>query len=55
MPNLFIKKGIRRIQNVSDIWERDIRIIECLVQNESAYSGRFPKSVRKGLANPLVI
>ena len=47
IPNLLRKKGIARMNNVSDIWEIDNMMVDRFTTNESAYSGTFTKPERK--------
>ena len=47
IPNLFRKKGIVRMNSVSEIWEMDMIMVEYFITNESAYFGIFLKSSRK--------
>src|ERR1700742_1035368 len=55
IPNRRRKKGIVRINSVSDIWEMESSKFECLTPNESANSGDLAKSLRKALPKAFVI
>ena len=43
------------MQRVSEICEREIKILACFTPKVSAYSAILPKLLIKGLAKPLVI
>src|SRR5579872_7184978 len=53
MPNLCKKKGIVRMNRVSDTWEMESRRLGCFTPNEPGY--RFLKSSRKVPPNKFVI
>src|ERR1044072_9000003 len=46
IPKRFKKKGIARINNVSEICEIDMMMVEYFTTNESAYAGTFEKFER---------
>ena len=50
MPNLLKKKGMSKIQRVSDICDSEISIFVCCTANVSEYSGKAPKPAIKPLA-----
>ena len=55
IPNLLRQKGMRRIQHVSLICDREMRILACCAPNVSAYSATSLNDVINGLAYPFVI
>ena len=55
IPKCFRKKGMARINNVSDICEMDSRITECFTPKDSAYSGILAKLPKKRSPYVLVI
>ena len=50
MPNFFMKKGIRRMQRVSEAWEMAMRALEFFTAKVSARVGSDAKEPRKVLA-----
>ena len=55
IPKCFKKKGIARMNSVSDICEMDNRITECFTPKDSANSGILAKLLRKRSPYVLVI
>lgn len=55
MPNRLRKKGISRMQSVSDTCDSEMSALAWLAPKVEAYSGISLKLVMNGLANPLVI
>ena len=55
MPKRFRKKGISRMQSVSETCDSEISALAWLAPNVDAYSGILRNDVMNGLANPLVI
>ncbi len=55
MPKRFRKKGISRIQSVSDTCDSEMSALAWLAPNVAAYSGISRNEVMNGLAKPLVI
>ena len=55
IPKCLRKKGMARINNVSDICEMDSRITECFTPKDSAYSGMLAKLPKKRSPYVLVI
>ena len=50
MPKRERKKGMSRMQSVSLICDREMRMLACCTPKVSAYSAMLPKLVMKGLA-----
>ena len=50
MPKRERKKGMSKMQSVSLIWLREMRMLACCTPNVDWYSSMPPKLVMKGLA-----